>query len=148
MSIQVTIKFWKTWKEFEIKHGNEDTVREMLRVRRSVQATYNTQVNFMSSQISSANQGDEMDDEEDEMKRLEKKARKLAEEEVKSNAKENINFVSGTDNPKKPAEEKNPEELEIDWSDEDETVNDSEVTVEKQIVPDEVYGGLKRDTDD
>lgn len=48
---QVTANFWQTWKEFEIRHGNEDTIREMLRIKRSVQATYNTQVNFMSSQM-------------------------------------------------------------------------------------------------
>jgi hypothetical protein len=30
--------------EFEVRHGNEDTMREMLRIKRSVQATYNTQV--------------------------------------------------------------------------------------------------------
>ena len=42
------------WKEFEIKHGNEDTVREMLRIKRSVQATFNTQVNFMSAQLLAA----------------------------------------------------------------------------------------------
>jgi pre-mRNA-splicing factor SYF1 len=41
-------QFWETWKEFEVKHGNEDTIREMLRVKRSVQATYNTSVNYMS----------------------------------------------------------------------------------------------------
>lgn len=40
-------KFIQVWKEFEIKHGNEDTMREMLRIKRSVQATYNTQVNIV-----------------------------------------------------------------------------------------------------
>uniref|UniRef100_A0A8C7YE82 Pre-mRNA-splicing factor SYF1 n=1 Tax=Oryzias sinensis TaxID=183150 RepID=A0A8C7YE82_9TELE len=48
---RLTANFWQTWKEFEIRHGNEDTIREMLRIKRSVQATYNTQVNFMSSQM-------------------------------------------------------------------------------------------------
>uniref|UniRef100_A0A8C1RN22 Pre-mRNA-splicing factor SYF1 n=1 Tax=Cyprinus carpio TaxID=7962 RepID=A0A8C1RN22_CYPCA len=48
---RLTAHFWQTWKEFEIRHGNEDTIREMLRIKRSVQATYNTQVNFMSSQM-------------------------------------------------------------------------------------------------
>ena len=43
---RLTPKFWKTWHEFEVKHGNEDTFREMLRIKRSVQAQYNTQVNF------------------------------------------------------------------------------------------------------
>jgi len=47
-------KFWQIWKEFEVAHGNEDTVREMLRIKRSVQATYNVQVNFMSAQAFSA----------------------------------------------------------------------------------------------
>lgn len=40
-----------------MKHGNEDTVREMLRIKRSVQATFNTQVNFMSAQMLAAASG-------------------------------------------------------------------------------------------
>ena len=36
--------YWKAWQEFEVRHGNEDTFREMLRIKRSVQAQYNTQV--------------------------------------------------------------------------------------------------------
>ncbi|RZF38032.1 hypothetical protein LSTR_LSTR006431 [Laodelphax striatellus] len=51
---RVTSEFWQTWKEFEVRHGNEDTMREMLRIKRSVQATYNTQVNMMSAQMLSA----------------------------------------------------------------------------------------------
>lgn len=42
--LQTTANFWDAWKDFEVRHGNEDTVREMLRLKRSVQATYNTQV--------------------------------------------------------------------------------------------------------
>lgn len=37
-------RFWDVWKDFEVAHGNEDTVREMLRIKRSVQATFNVQV--------------------------------------------------------------------------------------------------------
>jgi pre-mRNA-splicing factor SYF1 len=33
---QVAVSFWNTWKEFEVGHGNEDTFREMLRIKRSV----------------------------------------------------------------------------------------------------------------
>lgn len=36
--------FWKFWHDFEVKHGNEDTFKEHLRIRRSVQAKYNTEV--------------------------------------------------------------------------------------------------------
>ena len=60
-NIQVAPSFWQAWKEFEIKHGNEDTVREMLRIKRSVQATYNTQVNFMSSQMLAAQSAAKME---------------------------------------------------------------------------------------
>ena len=48
---RVAEEFWTRWKDFEVRHGNEDTVREMLRIKRSVQHLYNTQVNMMSAQV-------------------------------------------------------------------------------------------------
>lgn len=42
--VQTCKSYWKAWQEFEVSHGNEDTFREMLRIKRSVQAQYNTQV--------------------------------------------------------------------------------------------------------
>ena len=38
--------FWDKWSEFEVKHGNEDTMKELLRIKRSMQAKYNTQVSI------------------------------------------------------------------------------------------------------
>lgn len=32
--------FWRKWEAFEVQHGNEDTFKEMLRIKRSVQAQY------------------------------------------------------------------------------------------------------------
>ncbi|SAL94888.1 hypothetical protein [Absidia glauca] len=32
--------FWQTWHDFEVQHGNEDTFKEMLRIKRSVQAQF------------------------------------------------------------------------------------------------------------
>lgn len=32
--------FWTKWHDFEVQHGNEDTFREMLRIKRSVSASY------------------------------------------------------------------------------------------------------------
>jgi len=40
----VETKFWETWREFEIQHGNKDTFREMLRIKRSVAASFATGV--------------------------------------------------------------------------------------------------------
>ena len=47
---RTTPAFWSKWEAFEVQHGNEDTFKEMLRVKRSVQAQYNTDVNFIASQ--------------------------------------------------------------------------------------------------
>ena len=38
-------EYWKKWHDFEVSHGNEDTFREMLRIKRSVQAAFST-VNY------------------------------------------------------------------------------------------------------
>ena len=53
-------EFWKVWNNFEIQNGTEDTFREMLRIKRSVQAQYNTDManvasSVMASALSSAN---------------------------------------------------------------------------------------------
>lgn len=47
---RISPEFWTRWEHFEITHGNEDTFKEMLRIKRSVQAQYNTDVNFIASQ--------------------------------------------------------------------------------------------------
>ena len=64
---RVDPKFWAEWNAFEVETGSEDTFREMLRIKRSVQAQYNTEVSFLAAQAVSARQGqpaaadDEMD---------------------------------------------------------------------------------------
>ncbi|GJP42019.1 hypothetical protein CLOM_g1622 [Closterium sp. NIES-68] len=39
-------EFWDAWNAFEIAHGNEDTFRDMLRIKRSVSASY-SQMHFI-----------------------------------------------------------------------------------------------------
>jgi len=53
-------EFWKTWRGFEVQHGNEDTFRDMLRIKRSVQATY-AQVHFNSTDIAADAGPEELD---------------------------------------------------------------------------------------
>lgn len=70
--------FWTKWEAFEVQHGNEDTFKEMLRIKRSVQAQYNTDVNFIASQaLARGQQQDEETDEEhvDAMAALEREAK-------------------------------------------------------------------------
>jgi pre-mRNA-splicing factor SYF1 len=47
---RVQPEFWRKWEGFEVAHGNEDTFKEMLRVKRSVVAQFNTDVSFIASQ--------------------------------------------------------------------------------------------------
>ncbi|QRV75410.1 pre-mRNA-splicing factor SYF1 [Ceratobasidium sp. AG-Ba] len=54
---RVASEFWKAWNTFEIETGSEDTFREMLRIKRSVQAQYNTEVSFLAAQASMAREG-------------------------------------------------------------------------------------------
>lgn len=37
--------YWMAWHDFEVSHGNEETFREMLRVKRAIQAAFST-VNY------------------------------------------------------------------------------------------------------
>ncbi|KAJ5227011.1 Pre-mRNA-splicing factor syf1, partial [Penicillium citrinum] len=78
--------FWQKWESFEVQHGNEDTFKEMLRIKRSVQAQYNTDVNFIASQAIARSQqqpqdgeegqgGDENADHIDAMAAIERQAR-------------------------------------------------------------------------
>lgn len=70
--------FWTKWEQFEVQHGNEDTFKEMLRIKRSVQAQYNTDVNFIASQAIARSQrrpnGDEDTEVVDAMAALERQA--------------------------------------------------------------------------
>ncbi|KAI9096922.1 hypothetical protein DFS34DRAFT_581173 [Phlyctochytrium arcticum] len=80
-------EFWDIWQSFEVKHGNEDTFKEMLRIKRSIQAKYNTEVNFISAQMLAARQNGQVPSHEEEeeptaapttMEELEAEAKRMA----------------------------------------------------------------------
>lgn len=147
---RTTAHFWNTWKEFEVHHGNEDTMREMLRIKRSVQATYNTQVNFMTAQMLSATAregaANATEEPKDSMKQLEAAARAMAEEARKPG--KDILFVRGgtTEDEGSLAERSrtaNPDEINIEDEESDDDQRVEEVAVEQRLVPEEVFGDLK-----
>nr|XP_026690906.1 pre-mRNA-splicing factor SYF1 [Ciona intestinalis] len=155
---RTSANFWEAWKSFEVKHGNEDTVREMLRIKRSVQATYNTQVNYMSAQMLAAagnltgTTSDLTPDgnlDNDGMKLLEQKASHAAaranQEEMKPN--KGILFVRSDKPPMETeiSQVQNPDEIDID--DDDSETEDGPAVIQRKIVPDEVFGGMKKDED-
>ncbi|XP_072382235.1 pre-mRNA-splicing factor syf1 homolog [Diabrotica undecimpunctata] len=144
---RITAEFWQIWKEFEVRHGNEDTMREMLRIKRSVQAVYNTQVNMMSAQmLSSAGSmsgtvADLAPGVKDGMRLLEAKAVEMA--GTSQLAKPGgIMFVRGETQGANKDKVVNPDEIDIDS--EESEAEEEEVPVEKQSVPSEVFGSLKK----
>ncbi|XP_014203459.1 pre-mRNA-splicing factor SYF1 [Copidosoma floridanum] len=152
---RVTANFWQIWKEFEVSHGNEDTMREMLRIKRSVQALYNTQVNMMSAQMLSSATS-QVNDTLDAMKILDNKAAETAAQPEIQRSAHTINFVRGaTEGGKDDKRVMNPDEIDIDMdTDDDDEENGSEngdaeeLPIEKQHVPAQVFGSLKSKDDD
>ncbi|KAJ0326336.1 hypothetical protein COL5a_006845 [Colletotrichum fioriniae] len=108
--------FWTKWESFEVQHGNEDTFKEMLRIKRSVQAQYNTDVNFIASQALARSQRrpeDSGDAEvDDAMAALERQARAPAGFVAASDA---TKMNSTLEAPPAPA---NPDAIDIDDLDE------------------------------
>ena len=135
--------FWGQWNDFEVKNGNEDTFRDMLRVKRSVAASF-SQMHFNMSVVevpadalepqAVGGGGKEGEEEEDLMKLLER------EELENRNAAPIAGFVKshvvGGDRDDVP---KNPEEIDLGFDDEEEEGDDDEP---KKSVPSGVYGSL------
>ena len=114
---RTTPSFWTKWEQFEVQHGNEDTFKEMLRIKRSVQAQYNTDINFIASQAlvksqQQAEDGEEIDEEvADAMEQLERQARAP------------VGFVASSEGPKggvpsQAVEIANPDAIDLDDMDE------------------------------
>ncbi|KAI8318702.1 pre-mRNA-splicing factor SYF1 [Martensiomyces pterosporus] len=89
-------KLWTTWHEFEVQHGNEDTFKEMLRIKRSVQAKYNTDAQFIAAL--------------EVEKQKQRAAKSKADEEAKKRA-ESVAAAAAAAN--------NPDELAVEFDDED-----------------------------
>lgn len=138
---RVTEEFWQTWTSFEVAHGNEDTLREMLRIKRSVQAMYNIQVNMMSAQMMSVIS---VEPEKSGMKLLEEKAL-----ENKEKPLEPIKFVLGSEQDRLPNEKvTNPDEIQFsddedeeDGDKENEENDDADMPTQKDV-PAELFGNL------
>uniref|UniRef100_A0ABD2VYW0 Suppressor of forked domain-containing protein n=1 Tax=Trichogramma kaykai TaxID=54128 RepID=A0ABD2VYW0_9HYME len=156
---RMTNKFWQTWKDFEVSHGNEDTMREMLRIKRSIQAAYNTtQINLSAQALTSSENNEPIS----AMDSLNAATTKSGEQQEIMRSAHTINFVRGATVGGASAEPKvvNPDEINIDADamdvddddDDDEMDQDNsengeteDVPVEQQQIPTQVFGGLKKD---
>ena len=56
-------EYWLAWHDFEVSHGNEETFREMLRIKRTVQAAFST-VNYNATGMAAAQEESNLTTEE------------------------------------------------------------------------------------
>lgn len=112
-------EFWTKWEEFEKNYGTQETYKEMLRIKRSVSAQFNTDTQYIGTQAemlkNKLKQGQDIDQDqpsegETAMSMLEKQA----------NAP--LGFVASTDStekdqPKTGHQESNPDQIDIDIDD-------------------------------
>lgn len=140
-----------------MRHGNEDTMREMLRIKRSVQATYNTQVNMMAAQFLNTNSGAAADagagSGSDAMRMLEEKARQAAAEakqKPSQTTSSNIMFVRGeTQGGSKTKDNTvvNPDEIDIGDSDEEDDDEDEAEDAAEQAPEGDSAAATKTDAE-
>ncbi|CAI0442831.1 unnamed protein product [Linum tenue] len=154
--------FWTKWHQFEVLHGNEDTFREMLRIKRTVSASYSQTHFILPEYMMQKDQKMSIDDAkdklkqaglpEDEMAALEKQLAPISTPEngKDSNNRTTLGFVSAGVQTQTDAGLKvtrNQEDIELpDESDSDGDVETLEIA--QKDVPSEVFGGLVRKRDD
>ncbi|KAL9142370.1 hypothetical protein ABFS82_14G165300 [Erythranthe guttata] len=150
--------FWNKWQEFEFQHGNEDTVKEMFRVKRSISASY-SQTHFMLPEyLMQKDQLRTLEEVKDVLKKvgvgfeMEALERRLlpsgggGELAVKeSGGRKRVGFVSAGSIQQKDGGEKgtgNREEIKLPEDD------DPTVEIALKEIPSAVFGGLARKRDE
>ncbi|KAL2157464.1 hypothetical protein VTH06DRAFT_6015 [Thermothelomyces fergusii] len=122
-------EFWTKWEQFEVQHGNEDTFKEMLRIKRSVQAKYNTDVHFIASQALARSQAQRQQQQQQQQQQQNGGEQGVdpevadAMEQLERQARAPAGFVAASEGLKgtvesKPVEVSNPDAIELDGMDE------------------------------
>ncbi|GLT30120.1 hypothetical protein SLA2020_049400 [Shorea laevis] len=126
--------FWNKWHEFEVQHGNEDTFREMLRIKRRVSASYSQTHFILPEYMMQKDQSLTLDDAKDKLKQ--------------ADSSRKVGFVSSgvesqTDGGMKPVATED-----IDLPEESDSEDEKRVEIAQKDVPTAVFGGLVRKRDD
>lgn len=141
--------FWQAWRRFEEAHGNSETFKEMLRIRRSVIAQYNSIVNM--AQSAQLLERAKHVQETNQMAQLEKRKDAIdAEEQFHNRGQPPSRAAAGTtaaNNGPGPAAQSvtsanvvvhNEDEINLD----DEEFEEAPL-VSTKVIPDAVFGGIK-----
>ena len=114
--------FWNKWHEFEVSFGNEDTFKEMLRIRRSVDVQY-TQISL------------EINDKQETEKEKEKKELSQL-QQMEQNA---LLIQKAQENIEKNDHDPNEIDIDLDVDDVDNDNHDNELDLTQQEIPSALY---------
>merc|ERR1712238_566741 len=147
-------EYWKTWNEFEISHGNEETFREMLRIKRSVEASFST-VNYNAAEMSGTDSKAEALSNEDAMKMMAERVAKLRKAttmtEQNKDDEDEIDIDELVDELEGNADNANDEDIENEARNIPSATANSIDQADKiqgistKVVPAAVFGGLVKD---
>ena len=149
--------YWDEWNKFEVDHGNEDTFREMLRIKRSVLAFY-SQANqhATTAAAAAAATGERGGAAADEMAALEAEVEGQNGAAAGDQARipgfvkaETINNNPDEGGAAGTEEQNNPEDIDLDLDDDDGgdagvEEGGGEEGVRQKAIPEGVFGSLKR----
>ncbi|KAL3522152.1 hypothetical protein ACH5RR_014986 [Cinchona calisaya] len=148
-------EFWLKWHEFEVQHGNEDTFREMLRIKRSVSASYSQTHFILPEYLMQKDQLQTLEEAkdvlkkagvaDDEMAALERQLVPSANDTVTKDANRVLGFVSaGVQSMGDGAQKGTANTEDIELPEESDSEDDEKVEIAQKDVPTAVYGGLVR----
>lgn len=151
--------FWNKWHEFEVNHGNENTFREMLRIKRSVSAKYSQTHVFLPEYLMQKDQNSNLEETmdalkkagvpDDEMAALERQlVPAAANDTATKDSTRTLGFVSAgvesqTDGGIKKVTT-NHEDIELPEASDSDDEDDGKVEITQKDVPTAVFGGLIR----
>ncbi|KAJ4833898.1 hypothetical protein Tsubulata_032931 [Turnera subulata] len=146
-------EFWNKWHDFEVLHGNEDTFREMLRIKRSVSASYSQTHFILPEYLMQKDQTlniDEAKDKlkqaglpEDEMAALERQLAPMVNNTHSKDNSRKVGFVSaGVESQGDSGVKVNANQEDIELPDESDSEDDEKVEIAQKDVPSAVFGGL------
>ncbi|GMY35427.1 pre-mRNA-splicing factor SYF1 [Fagus crenata] len=151
--------FWNKWHEFEVQHGNEDTFREMLRIKRSVSASYSQTHFILPEYLMQKDQRLNLDDArdklkqagvaEDEMAALERQLAPVVDNAAAKDSSRKVGFVSaGVESQSDGVIKVSANHEDIELPEESDSDDDEKVEIAQKDVPSAVFGGLVRKRDE
>ncbi|KAK7282657.1 hypothetical protein RIF29_11603 [Crotalaria pallida] len=150
-------EFWNKWHEFEVQHGNEDTFREMLRIKRSVSASYSQTHFILPEYLMQKDQTVNLDEAkdklkeagvpEDEMAALERQLAPAATNSVAKDRK--VGFVSaGVESQSDGGIKASSNHEDIELPEDSDSDDDDKIEIAQKDVPQAVFGDLIRKRDE